>query len=65
MEFDSDCMENPEEVNTQELAELYGYRGKLGEFRLKSKLLRCYLLQLLASISPSPSLAVLFRRAKG
>lgn len=58
-------MENPEEVNTRELAEFYGYKGKLGEFRLKLKLLRCYLLQLLASMSPSPSLSVLFHRAKG
>jgi acetyltransferase-like isoleucine patch superfamily enzyme len=58
-------MASPEEVNTKELMDYYGYIGKLGEIRLKLKLLRCFILQFLASFSPSPGLAVLFHRAKG
>lgn len=58
-------MATPEEINKQELMEYYGYKGKLGELKLNIKLLKCFLSQSLASISPSPNLAVMFHRKKG
>lgn len=58
-------MTTPEEINRQELMEYYGYKGKIGEFKLNIKLLKCYILQFLASISPSSNLAVMFHRKKG
>jgi acetyltransferase-like isoleucine patch superfamily enzyme len=58
-------MTTPEEINTRELMEYYGYKGRLGEIRLKLKLLRAYVLQFIASMVPTPGLAVLFHRAKG
>jgi acetyltransferase-like isoleucine patch superfamily enzyme len=58
-------MTTPEEINKQELMEYYGYKGKIGEFKLNIKLLKCYLLQLFASIAPSSNLAVMFHRKKG
>lgn len=58
-------MTTPEEINIRELMEYYGYKGRLGELRLKLKLLRCYILQFFASLSPSSGVAVMFHRAKG
>ena len=61
----SGYMTTPEEINKRELMEYYKYKGRLGEFRLYTRLLRCSFLQYLASISPSSNLAVLFHRKKG
>lgn len=58
-------MATPEEINKQELMEYYGYKGKLGEWKLNIRLLKCFVLQYLTSISPSANLAVLFHRKKG
>lgn len=58
-------MEEPEEINWKELMEHYGYKGRLGRIRLKLRLARSWFLQFLASISPLPSLSVIFQRARG
>ncbi|MGA3059171.1 MAG: acyltransferase [Candidatus Bathyarchaeia archaeon] len=58
-------MENPEEINERELMQYYGYKGRLGNIKLKVRLLRSWILQWLASISPSSNLAVIFQRARG
>ena len=58
-------MENPEEINQRELMEYYEYEGKIGELKLKYRLLRSWFFQFLASLSPSSNLAVLFQRARG
>ena len=58
-------MTTPEEMNKQELMEYYDYKGKLGELKLYVRLLRLFFSQFLASVSPSPHLAVLFHRKKG
>ena len=58
-------MASPEEINKHELMEYYGYRGRLGILKLDTKLLKCYFLQLLASIVPTADMAVLFHRGKG
>ncbi len=55
----------PEEINERELLDYYGYKGKIGNLRLKMRLLRSWLLQQLSSISPSSGLAVIFQRARG
>jgi len=58
-------MATPEEINKRELMEYYRYRGRLGELKLYMRLLRRSILQLSASVSPSPNLAVSFHRKKG
>jgi acetyltransferase-like isoleucine patch superfamily enzyme len=58
-------MENPEDTNEHELMSFYGYSGRLGSIRLKLRLIRSWLLQWFASISPSSDLAVIFQRARG
>jgi len=58
-------LEEPEEVNWKELMEYYKYEGRIGSFKLKLRLARSWLLQFLASISPSSSLTVIFQRARG
>lgn len=58
-------MENPEEINERELMRFYGYKGRLGKIKLKFRLIRSWVLQFLASISPSSNLAVIFQRARG
>jgi len=63
--FEGDHMTTPEEINKQELMEYFGYKGKLGKLKLNAKLLKCYFLQLFASIAPTASLTVSFNRKKG
>lgn len=58
-------MENPEEINERELMDHYGYKGWIGKFKLKLRLLRSWVLQSLASLSPSSNLAAIFQRARG
>jgi len=58
-------MENPEEINERELMDYYGYKGMIGNVKLKLRLLRSWVLQFLASFSPSSHLAVIFQRARG
>ena len=58
-------MENPEEINERELMDYYGYKGKIGKIKLKLRLIRSWILQFLASFSPSSNLAVTFQRARG
>jgi len=57
--------ESPEEINLRELMEYYGYKGKIGKLKLYLKLLKSWVLQLLASISPYPSFTVLLHRMNG
>jgi len=58
-------MENPEDINERELMSYYGYKGRIGNIKLKLRLLRSWVLQFLASVSPSSNLAVIFHRARG
>lgn len=58
-------MTTPEEINEQELMRFYGFKGRFGKIKLKMKLVRSWILQWLASVSPSSSLAVTFQRARG
>ncbi len=55
----------PEEINEQELMEYYSYKGKIGNIKLKYRLIRSWFLQTLAGFSPSSELAVIFQRARG
>lgn len=57
--------ETPEELNEQELMDYYGYKGKIGKAKLKARLARSWILQFLASISPTSNLAATFHRARG
>jgi len=56
---------DPNKVNIEELMDFYGYKGKIGEIKLKIRLFRSWILQTLASISPSSNLAVAFQRSRG
>ena len=58
-------MQNPEEINELELMEYYGFKGRIGKVRLKAKLLRSWILQFFASLSPSSNLTIIFQRARG
>jgi len=58
-------METPEEMNLRELMEYYGYRGKIGKLRLYFRLLKSWILQFLASVSPHSGLNVLLHRMNG
>lgn len=58
-------METPEQMNERELMHFYGYEGRLGKIKLRRRLMRSWVLQLLASISPSSNMAVIFQRARG
>jgi acetyltransferase-like isoleucine patch superfamily enzyme len=62
---ESEDTESPEEINERELMDYYGYKGRIGNAKLKLRLLRSWILQFLASISPLPNLAVIFQRARG
>ncbi len=57
--------EDPQELNEQELMDFYGYRGRIGKIRMRLRLLRSWILQFLASISPYPRLTVVLQRARG
>jgi acetyltransferase-like isoleucine patch superfamily enzyme len=58
-------LESPEEINERELMEYFGYKGWMGKIKMKFRLLRSWILQFLASNSPSSNLAVIFQRARG
>jgi acetyltransferase-like isoleucine patch superfamily enzyme len=58
-------MESAEEINERELMQYYGFKGLIGNIRLKVRLVRSWVLQCLASASPSSGLAVTFQRARG
>ncbi len=58
-------MENPEKINQEEIMQYYGYKGKIGSIKLKIRFARSWILQWLASVSPTSNLAVLFHRARG
>jgi len=58
-------LEEPEDVNWKELMEYYHFKGRIGSLRLKLRLFRSWLLQYLASISPSSGLTVVLQRARG
>lgn len=58
-------MEEPEDINWKELMEYYHLKGRIGSIRLKFRLFRSWLLQYLASISPSSGLTVILQRARG
>ena len=56
---------NPEKINDAELMEFYGYKGRLGRFKIKFKLLLHYILSYIAKISPSSDLTVKLHRLRG
>jgi len=56
---------DPNKVNIKELMDFYGYKGKIGEIKLKIRLLRSWILQALASNSPSSNLAVALQKSRG
>ncbi|MFX0117028.1 MAG: acyltransferase, partial [Candidatus Hodarchaeota archaeon] len=55
----------PEEINKREIMEHWGLKGFFGTFRYYKRMLSSWWLQLLASISPHPGLAVKFQRKRG
>lgn len=57
--------EDPQKLNEKELMDFYGYKGRIGNLKLKLRLLRSWILQLLASVSPYPTFTVIFQRARG
>lgn len=63
--YESEETETPEAINERELRDYYGYKGRVGNVKLKFRLLRSWVLQFLASISPSSNLAAVFQRARG
>ncbi len=58
-------IDEPEKINYKELMEYYKYNGKLGLFKLKIKLAKNYLLQIIAEFCPISELSVKLHRLKG
>lgn len=57
--------EDPAEVNERELMEYYGYRGALGNFSMKMKFLRSWILHSLAYSSPHSGFTAKIQRLRG
>ena len=60
-----DDLYNPEKTNNIELMDFYGYKGNLGKFKIKFKLLMHYILSFFAKISPSSDLTIKLHRFRG
>ncbi len=58
-------MESIEKINEKELMDYYGYKGKIGSLKLSYRLLRSWVLHLIASNSPLSSISVKIHRARG
>ncbi len=57
--------ENPISVNERELMEFYGYRGTFGNFKLKMKFLRSWILHSLAYSCPHSETTAKIQRLRG
>jgi len=62
---DKKIQEGPEEINKRELMDYYGYKGRIGFFKLGQKIFKNMILQSLAERSFLPDVAVKFQRWKG
>jgi acetyltransferase-like isoleucine patch superfamily enzyme len=58
-------MDEPEEINKQELMQYYCYNGKMGTIKYYFLYLGNWILQTLAKVSPHPGLAVKLQRIRG
>ena len=56
---------NPVEVNEKELMDYYGYRGSFGNFRMKMKFLRSWMLHSLAYSCPHSETIAKIQRLRG
>lgn len=57
--------ENPTSVNEKELMEYYGYKGTFGNFRMKMKFLRSWILHSLAYSCPHSETTAKIQRIRG
>ena len=57
--------ENPTSVNEKELMEYYGYKGTFGNFRMKMKFLRSWILHSLAYSCPHSETTTKIQRMRG
>ena len=57
--------ENPISVNERELMEFYGYKGSFGNFKLKMKFLRSWILHSLAYSCPHSETTAKIQRSRG
>ena len=58
-------MDNPTEVNEKELMDYYGYNGSLGNFKLKMKFLRSWILHSMAYSCPHSGLITKIQKSRG
>jgi len=56
---------NSLKVNEKELMEFYGYSGKFGNFQLKLRLLKSWILHSIAYSSPHPGITISMQKARG
>lgn len=52
-------------INERELMEYYGYKGKIGEFKIKIKFAKNWIFHYIAYSSPIPSISIKFQRFRG
>ena len=57
--------DNPFPINEKEVMEYYGYSGRFGSLKLKTKFLRSWILHSLAYSTPSSGLAVKMQKMRG
>jgi len=58
-------MDEPIKINEKELMDYYGYNGALGNFRMKIKFLRSWILHTIAYSSPHSGLTAKIQRSRG
>ena len=57
--------DNPFPINEKEVMEYYGYSGRFGSLKLKTKFLRSWILHSLAYSTPSSGFAVKMQKMRG
>ena len=57
--------DNPFPINEKEVMEYYGYSGKFGSLKLKTKFMRSWILHSLAYSTPSSEFAVKMQKMRG
>jgi len=57
--------DNPFPINEKEVMEYYGYSGRSGSLKLKTKFLRSWILHSLAYSTPSSGFAVKMQKMRG
>lgn len=57
--------DDPREVNERELMEYYGYKGAIGNFKMKIKFLRSWILHSIAYFSPLSDFTIKIQRLRG